>query len=173
MRKHPFTLLELLSVIVIIAVLAGILLGGMNYASRRADEAKTLAIMEEFATALEAFRVDRGYYPVVSSASEVELKKDPDAGPAKEPRANFPWHYFLSGNQSNKRPYMEGIADGDEIKDAYGNAFYYKCPGTKNPQKYDLWSKGPDGQHGDKKGGDTDVPANAGKGDDICNWKKR
>ena len=53
MRKHPFTLLELLSVIMIIAVLAGILLGGMNYASRRADDAKTLATLEDFATALE------------------------------------------------------------------------------------------------------------------------
>ncbi|NMA21800.1 MAG: hypothetical protein GX927_14595 [Lentisphaerae bacterium] len=146
MRKHPFTLLELLSVIVIIAVLAGILLGGMNYASRRADEAKTLATMEEFATALEAFRVDRGYYPVVAAA-EVRISS-----------ANA-WSTFLSGNSSNDRPYMEGIQDGDFIMDAFGNAFWYVCPGTHNPQKYDLWSLGPDGIDGTV--------------DDICNWKKR
>jgi hypothetical protein len=54
---------------------------------------------------------------------------------------------------------MEGIADGDFIMDAFGNAFWYVCPGTHNPQKYDLWSLGPDG---------TD-----GTVDDICNWKKR
>ena len=159
--KHPFTLLELLSVIVIIAILAGILLGGMNYASRRADEAKTLAIMEEFATALEAFRGDRGFYPLVDPAAEVLISSTGD------------WSNFFTGNSKNGRPYMEGIQDGDVIKDAHGNAFFYSCPGTKNPQKYDLWSRGPDGQHGDKKEGDTDDVVNAGKGDDVCNWKKR
>ena len=159
--KHPFTLLELLSVIVIIAILAGILLGGMNYASRRADEAKTLAIMEEFATALEAFRVDRGYYPLVDPAAAVQIISTGD------------WSNFLAGNSKNNRPYMEGIQDNDVIKDAYGNPFFYVCPGTRNPQKYDLWSRGPDGEHGDKKGGDANAIANAGNGDDICNWKKR
>ena len=77
---------------------------------------------------------------------------------------------------------MEGITGnaGDELLDAYGNALYYLSPGEKNPQKYDLWSKGPDGKHGDKKEntddklwvGTTFIPGTANS-DDICNWKQK
>ena len=150
MRHQTFTLIELLSVIVIIAVLAGILLGGLNYATRRADEAKTIAIMEEFATALETFRQDHGYYPVVSTAGNVDF-------------SDSAWDLFVNaGAPSNPnrkgKPYLEGDVSGT-LDDAFGNSFQYQCPGTHNEQKYDLWSLGPDGVN------DTD--------DDISNWKKR
>ena len=146
-QRKFFTLLELLSVIGIIAIVAGIILGGMNYASRRADEAKTLSIMEGFSMALEAFRDDRGYYPV-ATADEVKF----EAGEAKT------WDSFLKGHSKTQRPYMEGIHGGTELKDAYGFTLRYECPGTNNPQKFDLRSLGPDGVL------DTD--------DDICNWKR-
>lgn len=183
MRKHPFTLLELLTVIVIIAVLAGILLGGLNYASRRADEAKTLAIMEDFATALEAFRVDYGFYPIQRPTSG-----DPKGDNLKVDFHDSVWDVFVNRDtlpEPNKknRAYMEGTTDAseDELLDAYGNALYYRCPGLRNPQKYDLWSKGPDATHGEKKDNTSgnlgsDVPISSympGNGDDICNWKKR
>lgn len=158
MRHQSFTLIELLSVIGIIAVLAGILLGGLNYAARRADEAKTIAIMEEFATALETFRQDHGFYPVFSGEVDFNDTK---------------WELFLNKgpnkpNRKNK-PYLEGDTS-NTILDSFGNPLYYMCPGNNNEQKYDLWSTGPDGQQGDKKGGTL---SEAGKGDDICNWKKR
>jgi len=159
--KHRkfFTLLELLSVIGIIAIVAGIILGGMSYAGRRADQAKTLSIIEGFTMALEAFKEDRGFYPIVSTAAQVKF----EAG------AGNAWDKFLSGHSSNNRPYMEGIQDGTELKDAYGNMLWYQCPGTNNPQKFDLWSTGADGEQGDKNGVDF---TKAGNGDDICNWKR-
>ena len=148
--KHRkfFTLLELLSVIGIIAIVAGIILGGMSYAGRRADQAKTLSIIEGFTMALEAFKEDRGFYPIVSTAAQVKF----EAG------AGNAWDKFLSGHSSNNRPYMEGIQDGTQLKDAYGNMLWYQCPGTNNPQKFDLWSTGADGV----------FPSD----DDICNWKR-
>ncbi|MDQ0291069.1 type II secretion system protein GspG [Oligosphaera ethanolica] len=184
-RRHAFTLIELLVVIGIIMVLAGITMAGLGFAGRRADETKTQAIMEEFAMALETFRQDYGYYPIQTSTD--------DEG--KDIKVDFhgdTWDLFMNRyapppapiNVPNKknRPYMEGITGnaGDELLDAYGNALYYLSPGEKNPQKYDLWSKGPDGKHGDKKDntddklwdGTTFIPGTANS-DDICNWKQK
>ncbi len=50
-------------------------------------------------------------------------------------------------------PYVESA---DQLKDAWGRRFRYQAPGTHNPQYYDLWSMGKDGEEG------TD--------DDIGNW---
>ena len=78
MRRHSFTLLELLVSIGIILVLAAITFGGMNYASKRAQEAKTIATMEEFINALESFKQDYGFYPIIDKdeAKEVDLSAD-------------------------------------------------------------------------------------------------
>ena len=163
-RTSHFTLIELLAVIGIIAILASITVGGFGYASRRADAAKTQAIMEEFTMALEAFKQDRGYYPIMKTADDVILKKDDDS----------PWKAFLKGNSKTKKPYMENLkpwedmANDEEItlEDAYGKALQYQCPGSHN--SFDLWSKGPDKHNGDKKAATT----HPGDGDDICNWKQ-
>jgi len=182
-RRHAFTLIELLVVIGIIMVLAGITMAGLGFAGRRADETKTLAIMEEFAMALETFRQDYGYYPIQTGTDDEG--KDIKVNFCK---SNTTWDLFVNRDtlpefNKKKRSYMEGITGGtndDELLDAYGNALYYLSPGKMNPQKYDLWSKGPDGKHGDKKentgdklwDGSTYMPG-AANSDDICNWKQK
>jgi prepilin-type N-terminal cleavage/methylation domain-containing protein len=66
-RRFPsrsgFTLLELLAVMTIIGVLAGLIIGASKYAyqkSRRSSAAARIAALE---TALEDFKADNGYYP--------------------------------------------------------------------------------------------------------------
>ena len=162
MRRKSFTLLELLVSIGIILVLAAITFGGMNYASKRAQEAKTLATMEEFISALESFKQDYGFYPIIDkdNAKEVNLSNDG-------------WKLFMNETKNKKnRAYMEG--ELAPLVDAYGQEFWYRYPGKKNTAKYDLWSMGKDKQNG-KKGTDSNVPKNAGKdgSDDICSWKQR
>ena len=46
--------------------------------------------------------------------------------------------------------------DAASLKDPWSRDLMYKAPGEHNPESYDLWSIGPDGQDG------TD--------DDIGNW---
>ena len=165
--KHCFTLVELLAVIGIVAILVGITVGGLSFATAKADESKTIALMEEFETALEKYKEDYGVYPIQATAGNVDF-------------AETHWHVFT--NQSaesptskpNKRnkPYMEGIRnlpiDGDGhqyFEDAYGNVFQYEYPNSvasRNTTKYALWSKGKDGS---KTTGTTD--------DDICSWKQK
>ena len=163
MRHRQFTLIELLTVITIIAILAGITIGGLRYASGRADETKTIAIMTEFEDALEAYKKDYGVYPICKTAKAVDFSDDE-------------WKKFtnVTTNKRNKA-YMEG-ADG-ELLDAYGKPFYYQYPNgesSRNTSKFALWSRGKDGKHG-KKGTDTDTAASAGSdgSDDICSWKSK
>jgi general secretion pathway protein G len=49
------------------------------------------------------------------------------------------------------------IKDPADMTDPWGNPLQYKFPSESNPDKYDLWSMGPDGQD------------QGGAGDDILN----
>ena len=154
-RRHYFTLVELLATIGIIAIVAGIVLGGMSFAARHADEAKTLAIMAEFEMALDAFKHDNGYFPPCTAASGIQYKLNSSG------KVNIVLGSDYLFENAQGRAYMELgqiTTSPKNFVDAWGNALQYQCPGTNNPQSYDLWSKGP-------KTGNTD--------DDIGNWQKR
>jgi len=162
-QRKFFTLLELLSVIGIIAIVAGIILGGMNYAGRRADQAKTISLMTQLEMALDAFKQDRGYYP--PATGEVRFFVDSATSKLNIMIGSTAYEFE---NSNTGRAYMEvgqvptcttAVAATDPntpYKDAWGNAFQYRCPCTNNTSSYDLWSGGPTTS--------TD--------DDICNWKR-
>lgn len=152
MKRH-FTLVELLAVIGIVAVLAAITVGGLSFATARADEAKTLALMEEFEIALEKYKEDYGVYPIQETAGDVKF-------------SDSKWDYFTNkSNNKRGKPYMEGIGNVTTFEDGFGNAFQYEYPNSvasRNTTKYALWSKGKDGS---KDSGTSD--------DDICSWKQK
>jgi type II secretory pathway pseudopilin PulG len=152
MEKHNFTLVEILIVIGIILLLVGITIGGLNHAAARGDEAKTLALVSQFGSALDAFYADYNYYPVQATAGQVDFTDDCWA------------LFFNKSGHRNKRnkPYLEGFSGTEtEILDAYGNSLYYQYPdNTDATTKFRLWSAGKDGAN--NNGGD----------DDIASWKK-
>ena len=169
MKTRRFTLIELLSVIVIISILAGLVIGASSFASRHAAVAKTISALEKMKLALEEHRQDRGYYPI-RTTGPAELATIFGTG-ATPPN----WRH-----SSTNRPYLEGW-DGSRYTDAWGNSFYYECGangGTMNPESYDLWSMGPDRTQGDADViGNTNSFAdaqtvNASESDDITNWKR-
>jgi general secretion pathway protein G len=61
--EQGFTLIELMAVMAIIAILAGMILGISRYAIAKSDEAQALHDIETIKTLLGDYRNDHGYYP--------------------------------------------------------------------------------------------------------------
>jgi general secretion pathway protein G len=126
---RAFTLIELLLVLVILGILAAIVVPKFSGRTEQAKVTAAITQIASFATVLDAFEVDNGYYPKGKSGL-MEL--------VQQPRDAQNWH----------GPYLKEIP-----KDPWGNEYVYECPGRNNPSSYDLMSMGPDG----RVGGDNDI----------------
>lgn len=176
-RCRPFTLIELLAVIGIIAILAGIVLGGVGVANRKAAEAKTKSVIAQLESALSSYQQEFGYYPISAAdykISDVLVKGSPLNsttprlhGLEKRTAGGASRSYFITS--------MEALSfSGGFLSDPFGGNVYYRCPGTMNPQSFDLWSAGPDGKFGASGTATaTDAESPAGvNSDDVTNWKR-
>ena len=158
--KHPFTLVELLCVIIVIALLAAISIKVTQIAYRRADETKTKTVMEIIRVANEQYKAKYGYYYPNGGSSyseggaefhSIDLNAD-----------------FLGDAYETCRSIAEESGNADKIRDAWGNAIRYRNPGVFNTGTYDLYSIGRDKGVGDAEDATKKKP---GFGDDIANFK--
>jgi prepilin-type N-terminal cleavage/methylation domain-containing protein len=69
--KEAFTLIELLTVITVIGILASLLFPGIRSARLAANKARTRVQFNQWAVAIEGFRSEYGYYPALHSANLV------------------------------------------------------------------------------------------------------
>ena len=127
--QRAFTLIELLLVLVILGILAAIVVPKFAGRTEQARQAAAQTQIANFATALDAFEVDNGYYPKGKSSLTDLVQAPRDA-------------------QSWKGPYLKEIPN-----DPWGHPYVYECPGKHNPTSYDVMSMGPDG----RVGGDDDI----------------
>src|ERR1700728_2154977 len=105
-RKNAFTLVELLLVLTILAILAGIVLPRMTGSTERARVTAAQTQISTLGTALGAYEVDNGAYPRGREGLQALMVKPRDAGN---------WH----------GPYMEK----DIPLDPWGKPYVYECPG--------------------------------------------
>lgn len=124
-----FTLIELLLVLVILGILAAIVVPKFAGRTEQARITAATTQINSFATALDAFEVDNGYYPKGKNGLQDLVE---------QPRDAQNWH----------GPYVKDIP-----KDPWNNDYIYECPGRNNPSSYDLMSMGPDL----RVGGDDDI----------------
>ncbi len=118
-QKKGFTILELLAVMVIIAIVAGMGVKGYNLARRQAKESQAKAEIEKLRTALEEFRVEYGRYP---------------ASAGRQSMADL-----VAGLSAEQGELIEGSVEGLEYLDPWGNAYQYVC---SNRFVYSIWSEG-------------------------------
>jgi general secretion pathway protein G len=135
-RTGGFTLIEILVVITIIAILAG-LVSPMIF--RNVGDAKitaTQAQIETFGLALDTYYLHNDHYPSTVQGLDALVR-----APSGEPAARN-W----------RGPYLKrGVP-----LDPWGNPYHYDSPGTHNPASYDLVSFGRDGREGGE-GEDADL----------------
>ncbi len=123
LNNRGFTLIELMVVIVILGILAGLIVPKIMDAPEKAKRSKARMQIESLETALKMYKLDNGVYPP-SLQGLVE-----QADGAK----NF-----------RKGGYLE---KGKIPKDPWSNDFVYMHPGTHGGD-YDLSSYGADGTGG-------------------------
>ncbi len=70
MRRHAFTLIELLIVVAIIAIIAAIAIPNMLEAQTRSKAARAKADMKTVVTGLECYRIDNNQYPTYHYSAE-------------------------------------------------------------------------------------------------------
>jgi general secretion pathway protein G len=135
-RSSGFTLIELMVVIVILGILAGLIVPRIM---GRPDEAKQLKAkmqIESIETALKLYRLDNGSYPSTDQGLEA-LVTPPETPPVP-------------------RKWRDGgyLEKGRVPSDPWGNNFVYLSPGVNGD--YDITSFGADGVSGGD-GKDSDI----------------
>ena len=76
---HPYSLVEMLVVMAIIAILVGVGAGGYTVAKKWMAKSRTEALLAKLKIAIEAYKNDKGYYPLPNRTTPVEFSIDVNA----------------------------------------------------------------------------------------------
>ncbi len=145
-RTRGFTLLELVTVIVIIAVLSGIAVGAGRHAMETGRIARAKAELATLAIALAAYQRVYGDYPRTDATAFLLQALLGKCSPVGTPMADRPLidrtHFMvLDDRDPSSDPTAQLI---DPWGQPYRYAYRSQSPWTNS--SYVLWSVGPDGQ---------------------------
>jgi general secretion pathway protein G len=127
--------MEMLIVLSIIALLMGMVIYNLTGVNDVAQAQKVQSDILTFKEALASYQLESGSLPTTEQGLKALWEK-----PTAEPVPDR-WKAMMD----------------EETKDPWSHSYQYRNPGKHNPDRYDVFSMGPDGQP------DTD--------DDIGNWK--
>jgi general secretion pathway protein G len=127
-KQAGFTLIELMVVVVIIAILAGLIIPRFMGETDKAKQAKAKMQIESLESALKMYKLDNGSYPTTEQGLKA-LVETPSVG-------NLPKNWRQGG-------YLE---KGKVPKDPWDHEYVYVSPGSHGD--FDLSSLGADGEPG-------------------------
>ena len=131
-----FTLIELMVVIVILGILAGLIVPRIMGRPDEARRAKARIQIESIETALKMYKLDNGNYPTTEQGLQALVEP---------PAVGTPLKNWRQGGYLEK---------GNVPKDPWDHDFIYLSPGAHG--EYDLTSRGADGEP-DGEGKNKDI----------------
>lgn len=164
LRKNAFTIIELLVVISIIIISAGLILSTVGYVQKRGARSRAEAEIAAMSAALESYKADNGIYPRDTANSTTEnLNARTSGNPTNYQTASlFLYDSLLGSATSGSRTTASGatayfvfkpnmLSPGDQtqnvqyIRDPFGNSYGYSTAYQKNSATgynptFDLWS---------------------------------
>jgi general secretion pathway protein G len=146
-HRRGFTLIELLVVITIIAILAGLSMGGYGYITRKQADSQANVQISLLSKALEEYKLENGTYPPTGSTNSLYTLLYWNGA-----NATPPGKIYLADLDPNskKHGWIDGTGAAARIIDPWGNEYIYRRgdnSSAKNPD-FDLASRGKDGTLG-------------------------
>lgn len=99
--QAAFTLVELLTVIMVIAVLAGLVLSTAGYVQKKAATSRATAEIAALSAACESYKADNGIYPRENDSSTDNLNARASGDPNSYKAASLFLYKQLSGDVDN------------------------------------------------------------------------
>jgi prepilin-type N-terminal cleavage/methylation domain-containing protein len=191
-HQPAFTLIELLAVITIIVILAGIVVGSMGFVNEKQSREKAKVQIGLLEKAIEEYKLDMGGYPGSTSAfggavanaadgdfsqilytalfSEGYQYTNPTTPPSNWGTKATKIYLSELDPRNSKMGWVTSTTSqtpGTNLKivDPWGNNYRYRAVGSslQNPG-FDLWSRGKDNKH------NTSTVNHAENRDDIRNF---
>jgi general secretion pathway protein G len=158
-----FTVVELLIVMAIITVLAGLILATSSYVQKKGQRSRAEAEIAAISAALENYKADNGVYPRDANTTDMlnprtHLNPDPQNGDSEYRLASTYLFTQLSGLKADQTPIdgaknyftfkptllggtTNGVGTVTYLRDPFGNSYGYSTANIYNPT-FDLWSTG-------------------------------
>lgn len=158
-----FTIIELLVVITLIIILAGLILSTVGYVQNKGARSRAEAEIAAISAALENYKADNGIYPTDSTKTETldpaaninltnyataslylyeQLSGDLSAN--RKPAATAKTYFPFKPNQLSPSDQTQDVT---AIRDPFGNSYGYSTAKATNPNgtagynpTFDLWS---------------------------------
>ncbi len=159
-----FTILELLVVISIILVLAGLVLATSAYVWKKGARSRTEAEIAAISAGLESYKADNGIYPTTSATDSLKANAEGNPSSSKYVDAGKDLYIRISGDSDGNpttadtaKNYMASLkpnmlspappGPNTYIKDPFGNCYGYSTVKALAPTgsdgynpTFDLWS---------------------------------
>jgi prepilin-type N-terminal cleavage/methylation domain-containing protein len=126
-RCAAFTLIELIAVLAVVSVLAGILYPTARSVRNATLKARARVRLNHWAGAVESYRVEYGYYPVFHSSGLI------NGGAALDPAGEHLFHDVLAGRRRDGSPLNGAEAGSAASQNPRSLTFHAFSPGEFAP----------------------------------------
>jgi len=157
MKNRTFTLVEMMVVIVIIMLVAGITFPVWRIVRHRIRAAQTKERIARIQDVLDKHHQARGYYPQSNPREDYSVSAC---------RLTAAWATSWGRGLESLQ-----VDEDKFLIDAWDRPIHYRCPGVMNPNTYDIWSPGKDGVTAAGQPDIRDALRRATNDDDITNWR--